>query len=92
MVPSIISYVRRVEQPLGQCGVDVSHCCSPDSSETLYYAFNLQCLYYQISSISFFFFLNIQERVHLICQVLSDLVFLYIRHEFDTAIVAIFIY
>lgn len=73
--------------------VVTNHCCNPDSSETFFYPFNLQCLWYQIYSIDsiFLFFSDIQETS---ASLLSSAViwcFLYITHEFDTAIVAIFI-
>ena len=77
--------------------VVTNHCCNPDSSETFFYPFNLQCLWYQIYSIDSiflffpFFFKISKKHVHLYCQVLWFGVFLYIRHEFDTAVVAIFI-
>lgn len=64
-------YVRWVEQPLSRCGVDLS-LSLPTTVATLTQVKHLLYVQPSVSLISNFFnqFLNIQERVHLYCQVL----------------------
>lgn len=87
-------YLRWVEQPLSRCGVDLS-LPLPTTVATLTQvknicsAFNLQCLCYQIFSIGFWIIKKNKSASLLSSAVIWC--FLYIRHGFDTAVVATFI-
>lgn len=84
-------YARWVEQPLSRCWSEpdvTNHCCNPDSSEKFFIrsAFSV----FNIKFIRSVFWISKKECI--LTVKCCDLVFfLYIRHEFDTAIVAIFI-
>lgn len=86
-------YVRWVEQPLSRCGVDrnlslPSTVANPDSSETFFISSTFSV--FNIKFIQSVFWISKIECIFAVkcCELVF---FLYIRHEFDTAINAIFI-
>lgn len=86
-------YVRWVEQPLSRCGVKLN-LSSPSTVATLiqvkHFFISSTFSVFNIKFIQSVFWISKQECIFTVkCCKIG--VFLYIRHEFDTAIVAIFL-